>query len=194
MGLWENIRRLSNAATIQGVQDPGRVDVLTPAQAVQVIDDVSHAVPPVLVPLAETHITIAGVALEFSAAILSPGPSGSLIVNARGSNGVTAGANIEVFTVPRPLGTTALATVAGTALTAQTNGLAPLHTWRTGNLAASLLVGTFVPTRVGVGGRAMDMFLAPGREWVIQLVGVAAGLFCTVEVQDVPISTFTGQL
>lgn len=50
MAIWANIRRLAYSATVQGVQNPGPLEILTPAQSVQIMDDASHAVAPVLVP------------------------------------------------------------------------------------------------------------------------------------------------
>lgn len=42
MGLLRNIRELVVGATLQGVQDPGSVDVITPVQAVQLWGDLTH--------------------------------------------------------------------------------------------------------------------------------------------------------
>lgn len=50
MGRWANIRRLAFSGAVQGVLNPGPVDVLTPVQAVQILDDASIAVAPPLVP------------------------------------------------------------------------------------------------------------------------------------------------
>jgi len=48
--LWRNIIRLGSVGALQGVKNPGQLDVVTPAQAVQIVDDVSRAVAPVNVP------------------------------------------------------------------------------------------------------------------------------------------------
>lgn len=50
MAIWQNIRRLASSGSVQGVQNPGPVEVLTPAQAVQILDDASIAVAPPRVP------------------------------------------------------------------------------------------------------------------------------------------------
>ncbi len=56
MAIWQNIRRLSFSGAVQGVQNPGPVEVLTPVQAVQILDDASSAVAPPRVP----RVVVAG--------------------------------------------------------------------------------------------------------------------------------------
>lgn len=48
MPIWKNIRRLASSGSVQGVKNPGVLDVVTPAQAVQILDDATWAAPPPL--------------------------------------------------------------------------------------------------------------------------------------------------
>jgi len=48
--LWRNIRRLSFLGPVLGVQNPGPLDVVTPAQGVAILDDATWAVAPPEVP------------------------------------------------------------------------------------------------------------------------------------------------
>jgi hypothetical protein len=50
MALWKNITRLASGPAVQGVVNPGPVDVLTPYQAVQIADDATRATAPPRVP------------------------------------------------------------------------------------------------------------------------------------------------
>lgn len=66
MPLWRNIRRLAWAGAVQGVQNPGPVDIIVPAQGVSLLDDASRAVAPPRYPtiLAEALGPGGGVLLE----------------------------------------------------------------------------------------------------------------------------------
>lgn len=76
MALWRNLRRLSFLSAIQGVKEPGELDIITPAQAVQVVDDASHAVAPVPIPRGFVSATSAPALLEHSGIEFAVGAGG----------------------------------------------------------------------------------------------------------------------
>ncbi len=84
MALWRNIRRLSFSGALQGAKEPGELDIITPAQAVQVVDDASRAVAPVSVPQALVNVTNVPALLEHSGIELQPRAGGLWLVVAGG--------------------------------------------------------------------------------------------------------------
>ncbi|MEE8507766.1 MAG: hypothetical protein V3T07_01765 [Myxococcota bacterium] len=104
MPLWTNIRRLAFSGAVQGVKNPGPLDVVTPAQAVSVVDAYAHwAAAPPRVPwiLAEPATTTAvgeftGIEIMprvgpvFVVATWSPGTSNSTQAIWRDDEQVTA--------------------------------------------------------------------------------------------------------
>ncbi|MHC4607353.1 MAG: hypothetical protein ACYTAF_10570 [Planctomycetota bacterium] len=187
MPIWRNIVRLANAATAQAVVDPGPVDVATPAQAVQVLDDVSHTVSPVVVPLfffaalspapgAGRHATI-----EFR-----PGPRGSLIRSVAGYQvAPPAWANNSDVDVWIQVGALILANPV--AVPGATNfGVAALSTCTFGDVPTASISAAAAPFRALAAGTFVDLFVAPGQ--VVNLIRGTANLqaACALLVQDVP--------
>lgn len=94
MPLWRNIRRLDTSGPVQGVVNPGPTDVVTPLQAVQIVDDASHAVAPV--PSTEGFVGDTGVpaGAEHSGLELNPKAGGLWL---RFAYGQSAGAPTPLF-------------------------------------------------------------------------------------------------
>ncbi len=79
MALWRNLRRLSFLSAIQGVKEQGVLDVITPAQAVVIVDDASVGVQPVTVARGFVAPTSAPAAVEHSGIEFSAGAGGLLL-------------------------------------------------------------------------------------------------------------------
>lgn len=199
MGLWTNITRLAAAAANQNQQNPGPVDVLTPAQAVQVIDDVSHTVRPVPVPHGLRHVFIDAsvVAGQRAAVRYRPGPRGSVFRNLY-SGSSSGGVNTDVAIYTRPVGTFVFDTGSpGTSNTAYfpfTRRTVPLHTVEFGTVIASptTAFGALFIDLAAASVIPMGFYVDNSQELIVHGVGVATDQAYILEVQDVPDPFFEG--
>lgn len=181
MALWRNIQRLAGVGAVQGVVEPGPTDVLTPAQAVQVIDDVSHAVQPLAVPVSFYQVTSPAVALRFAAFRVNAGPRGTLVRLGIGQNAAgTAISNLDTMAVD----TQALANLTTVVPTVTFGGTAPLSTVQVGD---ATLAGTGPFWRLTQVGTSLDVYIAPGEVFQLtEKATVAAARNLGLIVQDVP--------
>lgn len=158
MGLWRNIARLARAGSVQGVVEPGPTDVLTPAQAVQVLDDVSHAVQPLAVPVSIHSALSPAVALRLPAVRIQAGPRGTLIRSLYGQNaGATASSNVNTFAIFDPaVDALANETIAPPVLVL---GGTATHRVFTGDLVDPISLFMFIEANKV--GAAIDLYLEP---------------------------------
>jgi len=184
LGIWRNIARLAQAGSVQGVVEPGPTDVLTPAQAVQVIDDVSHAVQPVLVPVAYYLVTTPAVAVRFATIEITGGPRGTLLRYGQGVD-ITASAiantdNIELFTGLAGAQANRVVQVA-----VANFGPAVVHAVTIGDRADPVTQG-WVHRQTQSGWNPWDLFIGPGEvaQFVASTVNTARGM--AFLLQDVP--------
>jgi len=184
MGVWTNITRLAQAGSVQGAQNPGPTDVITPAQAVQVIDDVSHAVPPVAVPVALWNGISVAVVARSSAFEIRAAPNGTLIRTIIGRNNVT-GLPANVDTVRIATTPVALANLAAVADRLVLGAPAPLSSIFSGDIALPISPAD-VGWRFGINGTTVDLFLAAGE--VMQLYNATTNqqVILGFITQDIP--------
>ncbi len=91
MPLWTNIRRLAFAGAVQGVKEPGPLDVITPAQGVVVLDDSSAVVSPAKHPIFFVSASAAVNAARFTGLEIQPrgGAVSLLSIMVKGTGSVT---------------------------------------------------------------------------------------------------------
>ena len=194
MGLWRNITRLGGIGAIQGVQEPGPTDVLTPVQTVQIVDDVSYAVRPLQVPVTSFYPDIpVGGAGERGAFAFKPGPRGSVLRVVYGSNGISAGVTSDLVIGPVAPGTLAgLLDTAGGDLTfnswSRDPRFAPLSTcvalgsWAQNPSALVSLHMCFVDVNYHV----LDFFVDDTVEVIFSNAQTNTRFYIRLDVQDIP--------
>lgn len=175
--IWRNIARLARSAVLQGVQEPGPVDVVAPVQTVQIYDDASHLTPPVQVPHGIITAVVGAVAGQRSALQITAGGRG-LWVEWIQRVGAGAAFSCVGFMTPTRMFT-------GAAV--PTTWTPPfLSAFRSGSFAAAAiptaantLVINFAPNEIG-------RFLAPSE--ILVLCGNADNtqFEVSVKVQEVP--------
>ncbi len=181
MPVWRNIARLAGLGPLQGVVDPGPTDVITPAQLVQVGDDVSHTIPPVIVPVSIFSAQSPIVAVRFATVEIQAGPRGTHLEFLVGFSAADTPGNLtmEAWTTATTLANRAA--VAGV----QIGALPSLTTCTVGDAAA--LGAPSSIHRSGVSFLTVpDLFLPAGE--ILFISAQTAGVFGGVVflAQDVP--------
>lgn len=183
MGVWRNISRLANLGAVQGVVEPGPTDVLTPAQLVQIGDDVSHTISPVVVPVAYYQAEAPIVVANFSIVQIRAAPRGTRFFPGGGMTATGIAGNITL-----DISTTDGLTILNPVILAPAlfGGVANLHRVTAGDVAAAPAPNG-IARFIAHDNSMWDSYFVPGGT-VLNVVGVSINAFIgfTMTLQDVP--------